>query len=446
MKTILTILALSCLSFGQYNILNPNPSKPYPSAYYNSQLPGAGTGGPLTHLMPNSAALIVHMTNNGSNTTSGPYHTPGLDDFSSWPLYIGQATDPVWTITGCAGNSTTAPAINGQKFHAQSNLPYNGWPGGPSDSQILIYDLPTQKIYIFYTGNGAGQLPATSGGTFNHSGNIYCNADSWTVGKGYQSGSTMTGGTSPWGQIIRISEVLAGVINHGGYGYTTCSGNNHGVYPADQNGQATVFPIGSGGGSPGQTCTNAGLGADEANWPPNGALVFLDYTTAQLNCFDPAQAPCGGINKMSKLQFAIVRMTTLYGITLGGTGDGDSVALPSFESETAYSWMETHGFPGAQAIANQMTAAMDAYCVSPCTVTTRSGGPWPNASAPHSVRQWNMTQWANISLVGGLGVFGHMHIADPCVALGMEGLPGGCASPPVNTPPAAPSSLAVTVT
>ena len=73
-------------------------------------------------------------------------------------------------------------------------------------------------------------------------------------------------------------------------------------------------------------------------------------------------------------------------------------------------------------MANAFTNLMNTQCVSPwCSVTTRS---WP-----HSLEQWNIS-WAGIPAVAGKNFAGHMHIADPCVAMGLQGLPGGCVGGP----------------
>jgi hypothetical protein len=437
-SALLFLVAGALAQTPPYNILNQpaNSNRPYPAAFYNHQLPNAGAGGPLGNLMPGSAQMIQNVTGNFTNFQTGPYHTPGSDDFSSWPLYFGQASDPTWPVQGCSGNSY-ASGLNGQIVHMQPLLPYNGFTGGNSDSNFLLYDQVTGKLWVFYT-FGAGQIPAVPG-TFTHNGNSYCGMDVWNTGPGYQTGSTITGGTSPFGPIMRLQELLSGVINHALYGYSLCSGSGvpTGRYPG-----FTVFPIGSGGGSPGQLCTSKTSPAStDVNRPPNGSLFFLDYTTPQLNCFDPVQPSCPGIAKLGIIQYAILRAATLYGIIIGGTGNGDAVALPSIESETPYSWLQTHGYPGAQTVANNFSAAMNAQCIAPCTFTDRTGGgapgggacvggpcvgTWPNPSAPHSTRQYNTAWWANVSLVNGLNVLQHFHIADPCVALGMEGLAGGC--------------------
>lgn len=447
--TLAIPLLVGITSHAQFTILNQQPvsNRPYSVAYYNKQLPGAGAGGPLTHLMPNSANVVQTVMTNGTGTLvtgGGAWNSPGSDDGQHKPLYYGQSSNPVYAINSC----TTIPSLNNVQFHAPSGAMFNQ---GSFDKEIEIWDqtnnrtvglfggtctasicfaLPTVPSSTCPTGTAASpcQVPVDGG---------FCSADNWVSGPGVGGGdAASTAGLSPFANIIRLTEIVnTGHINHGIRGVTTCNSTNstdnneaHGIYPSK-----TVYPATQLGGAPGQTC--AGAGVASANRPPNGALFFLDYTTAQLNCFNPSLAACPGINKLATWQFMLIEAATLYGITIEDTGNGSSISLPGIESEQAYYFYETNGFPGAKAVAQQFETYMNNHCSGvSCNIITRS--------APHSLIQWNINAWAGISLVNGGDVISHMHVADPCVAEGLQGVSGGCVSS--NTPAAnfSPNSLA----
>lgn len=430
------LLIVAAGAQGQFTILSQHPvsNRPYPSAYYNQQLPNAGAGGPLTHLMPNSANVVnTVMTNGGGSllTGSGAWNTPGLDDEQHRPFYFGQSTDPVYQVSGCTGTGANA---NGQKFHAPPGARYSQ---SDSDEELVIWDQTTNMMFQFYNWSGQLSLPACSGTlsspcNYNRP-NGYCSAVNSVTGSGVNGGGgASTAGLAPMGNIIRLTEIVnVGHINHGLRGVTTCNDTNNGLYPSK-----TVFPAND-GGTAANSCAAAGVSA--SNRPPNGALFFLDYTSAQLDCFNPAKASCAGIAKLATWQFMLIEAATLYGITIEDTGPGNSIALPGIESEQAYEFYDSHGYPGAQTVATGFTNYMNAHCSGPsCSIITRS--------APHSLVQWNINAWAGISPVNGGGVTSHMHVADPCVALGLQGLPGGCVSAgPTASTPVAPTGLTATV-
>lgn len=425
---------------GPYTVLQQQPpaSRPYPGAYYNKKLPGAGSGGPLGHLMANSAAIVSTVMQNGGSslvTGSGFWNSPGSDDGQHRAFYWGQSTDPVYRVSGCGFGSTTL-SVNGQSFHAHSQSPYNR---GSFDEEFADWDQTSNMVFQFYAGDPATfptALPACSGNinspcNFTHNGNQYCSAMNYSTGSGIDAGSgASTAGLAPMGNIIRLTEILnAGHINHGLRAVLACSDTNNGAYPS-----RVIFPANyatiagqQSSGGPGQTCAAAGVSS--TNRPPNGTVFFLDYTTAQLACFDPSQAPCGGINKLLSWQYMLIEAATYYGITAEDTGNGSSVSLPGIESEQGYLFADANGYPGAGAIANQFTNYMNANCPASgdprCSVTNRCPGTGGSAVCAngHSQWQWNLNGWAGISNVGGTGIMSHMHVADPCVIVALQGLP-----------------------
>lgn len=448
---IVFFLVIAAYAQGPFNILN-QPSltnRPYPKAYYNQKLPNAGSGGPMTHLMPNSDSMISTIFAYTPVTSFDGYYaaTPGQQDQGLGALYYGQSTDPVYTVTGCTGPSTST-AVNGQSFHAPSAAPYSQ---GETDEEIQIWDQPSNKIFAFYWGSGgAHTLPACAGSCSFNPGNGYCSVMNYSTGSGIDAG---TGGSSagngPLGNMIRMGEIVtAGHINHGIRVYETCNGTGNGLYPG-----FAVFPANQTSGAVALKCDQMSL--PDTNRPPNGSLVFLDYTQAQLDCFNPAKSSCTGVAKMAPLQYMITEAMTLYGGTIEGTTGSFStsnIGVFKTESEQPYVFYDTHGYSGAAAVATKFTNWMNANCTSPsCVTATRSTTP------PYSAYTWNSHQWAGISSVAGpncpsstCGVASHMHIADPCVTVGLQGLANdgkgtnACVTTTAGTP-AAPTALAVIV-
>lgn len=412
-------------SGGPFTILNQPPvtNRPYPSAYFNKKLPNAGNGGPSGHQMPNSANIVSTVMKNGGSTlvtSSGFWNSPGTDDGQHRSFAYGQSTDPVYQISGCTGPSTST-SVNGQKLHAPSAFPYNQ---GSFDKEGAFWDQTTDMMFQFYGGTSTQLgLPACApGATCNFVPNGgYCSAVNHTTGAGYDGGNAAsTAGLAPMANIIRLTEIYQiGHINHGLRGVTTCVDTNNGTYPSK-----LVFPANVPSGAPANTCANAGVSA--TNRPPEGALFYLDYTQAQLDCFDPSKpgTVCGGVNKLIGWQFALIEATTFYGITMEDTGNGSSISLPGIESEQGYYFYDVNGFPGAKAQADAFTAYMNANCSgATCTVARRCTDANNAICANgHSQWQWGINAWANISLVGGLDIIGHMHVADPCVVIAQQGL------------------------
>ena len=424
---------------GQYTVLNQHPvsNRPYPSAYYNQQLPNAGAGGPVTHLMPNSDNIITTIfSTTPTNSIAGNWTNGlGLNDLQHRPLYYGQSTDPVYQVSGCTG---AGAFVNGMKFHAPSGAPFSQ---SDSDEEIVIWDQTTDEMFQFYHYNSQGTLatlatlPAcsgTSGSACNYNpGNGYCSAQNRTTGSGVGSGTgASTASIAPFGNIIRFTEIeQVGHINHGLRLLTTCNDTNNGVYPSK-----VVFPATQSGGSPANSCSAAGVSA--TNRPPNGTLFFLDYTSAQLDCFNPAKPACSGISKLATWQYMLIEAMTLYGGTIEDTGNGNSLTMSGIESDLSMRFYDAHGYSGAIAQATAWTNYMNTNCSLNCNISPRSNG---------SVI-WQLYPWKGISNVGGTGVLSHLHAADPCVALGLQGLAGGCVSAgPKASTPNAPTGLTATV-
>ena len=191
------------------SIMNQPPvsDRPYPTAFYNQKLPGAGSGGPLNHLMPNSDAVAQTTMTNGTGslvTLTAYWNTPGTDDGQHTPIYYGQSTDPVYQVSGCTGPAA-ATAVNGMKFHAPSAAPYNQ---GSFDREIAIWDLPSNTIFAFNGGSGGPKnLPVCTNGTMSNPCNMPayqyggCSAQKRDTGSGVDGGTGAgSAGISPFWQ------------------------------------------------------------------------------------------------------------------------------------------------------------------------------------------------------------------------------------------------------
>jgi len=451
---------------GPYTILNqPSPANiPYPSAFLSKQLPNAGQGGPTDHLMPNSALIVNEMMRSGDSFGQGSafdllsapgfgpggqtyYASPGQNDGNHNALYYGQASDPVYTLQGCTGGGS---AFNGHTMHApsgaQSSMGFNCTGGNPAscfDKELEIWDQTTNKIFGFY--DLYPGLPACHGACTLNVPNGYCAEADRTADKGYGN-QINTGTISPFGGTTRIEELCGslpcsgsnfGHINHHLRLLHLCSDTGGGVYPSKQ-----VFPDVEAGNTA-YTCSDLKSQLDStfqySYMPPNGALVFLDYTQAELDCFDPTKSACGGIKKLPAWQFPLIEAMTLYGGTLEDTGPYGGVYTSAIESEQAYQWYDSHGYPGAQGIADSFTNWLTANCTGSNCQHFRS-------SSPLSNDRWNLEPFAGLSSTSdGRDVIHHMHIADPCVAEGLAGVPGGCVSAPGGPSGPQPPTISATV-
>src|SRR5207248_769511 len=138
-----------------------------------------------------------------------------------------------------------------------------------------------------------------------------------------------------------------GHINHMLRLLHLCSDTGGGTYPSKK-----VFPANN-GGYPAFTCLGIksgdpayGLTQQDSTFrytymPPGGALVFLDYTQADLDCFNPNLPACSGITKLARWQYPIIEALTLYGGTLEDTGPYGGIMTTAWESEASYYWYET---------------------------------------------------------------------------------------------------------
>lgn len=441
--SIVSAQANPCIT-GTWSITNQPPSTCIPFAQngiYTKQLPHAGSGGPQDHLFPNSAAIIANVMNpNAANfcpgcsgggfgymLAAGPGNYVG--DGIGEPIYFGRSSDPIYKVAGCNLNQgdnypSLYPQWNpiGKTYHIPNRaMPANTNPStGIStchDSFMVVWDQTSNEVLGVYNGCtakiGLDNCTATTVATACATpGWRSCDQANWSTDPGYRVKPGATGAldTPGWALTVRTKEWMPpeGHINHAIYLNTGC-----------ENGPNTVFPDQDG---PAGVCSSAQV---QGNWPGisntnrlfEGNMVFADYTVSQL-------ATLKGL--LPAWQYPFIEAMVYYGGYVGDTGQGTGNISPSrIESNQAY----------AQAsITNPLYAWLEGQ---PGVSKNGIGG---------GVFQYAMSAFT-VPLIAGTDIRGHLHVADPCVPLGMAGLAGGCVSsgpPPVT--PAPPTNLTAIVT
>ena len=413
--SVVAVMCMSGLAFAQSNpcvtgnwtITNQPPDNCMPFAQvgvWTKPLPNAGAGGPMNHLAANSAAIIANIYNsvpgdNGTWRAAGPnnFHQDTLGE----PIYYGRASDPVYRVTACDLNTsngypTSFPQWNpiGKTYHIPNKaLPGNCNPAtstcNPSDKFFVAWDqVSNQVLGVYNSGTSFYGLPQCPGG--GHAGTNAdpclapawraCDQVNWSTGQDFKITPGATGALDvpAWTGVIRTNEWMHGAINHAIYMNTACLGS-----------ATTVFPDSSG---PAGVCST--LGKSDANRPQLGALVFFDYTDAQIDAMN-----------LPAWQKPIVMALAHYGGYIGDTNSGRGTLAPSrMESDAAYEVAGTQ---------NPLYGWLTGQ-----SGVTKSG-------ASDSSFTYAMSLLAGIPNVNGTGPIAHMRIADPCISLGLAGLSGG---------------------
>jgi len=471
---------------GGWDILHQPPADAsffYPNGLVSKPLPNAGSGGPTAHLMPNSDAIVAVLLGETSSGGVGPQPTstsggfltgsfasPGADDGGQIPLYFGQASDVVYRpvdVKYCGplfaplAKKDASGFVTNLTFHAPAGALYSGQ-GGGDDNSLAIWDVSGQgisagKVVGFYTCcGGATALPACPGVgadgamhagtpsdpcTFKAGGAAYCSWADPVGGSGFGGGSAIDGsnGTGPYSAWIRDVELLYGHVQHASNWNTNCEATAGGTEPK------VVFPASLEPGNTGALpCTN-----QTALAPPNGALFFLDYTGAQLDCLNPARPACNGadgkpITKLDALHYVFIEQMTRFGGYQSDTGGPAStpgnLAFYHVESSEPYAYYSTHGFPTAlTGTCPDCYGTFRRFFVAHCSGAASDPNNWcyvNERQPPDSAYAWETRIFYGLpftlpgptcsttqAAAGRCGVGKHLHIADPCVAVAMAGLP-----------------------
>jgi hypothetical protein len=453
----------------------------YPNGLVSMRLPNAGNGGPTAHLMPNSDRVVSTLLGYSSNGAvpyaggggflTGTFASPGYDDGGEIPLYIAKPTDPVYkpiNVTSCGpvfaplAQKSSSGLITNLTFHAPSGALYSGY-GGGDDNTLTVWDLSGKgisngKVLGFYTCcGGMTTLPACPGvmpadGKYHagtdadpcvmdaQGGGNYCSWDDPQTGSGFGGGSAADGsnGTGPFAAMARFKEILSGSIPHAMNANTSCEATAGSAEPK------VVFPATLEPGNSGAfACQD-----QTALAPPNGALFFLDYTDAQLDCMNPARPTCTGpdqaaVPKLNAVQYVFVEQLCHYGWYQSDTGGGSPGGLSTYHNEASepYLYYSENGFTDPNALTGDcpdcfqtFQTFMNANCSGLDTDPTN----WCYTNTntpPGSAFRWETRIFYGIPLnlsgpacteaeatADACGVGKHLHIADPCVPVTMAGL------------------------
>lgn len=365
---------------------------------FTRQLPNAGVGGPTDHLASRSAQIVANvLTNNGTHAVNDLNKvfvaTPGYDAYSQKPLYYGNSSDPMYYINSCGGNCNAAGTYWRIPNQAYSNQ--NGY-GGTPDPWIVVWDQTTNEVISIFnyfqfpncTATNQAQAQATC--SIDFASGTGAQVSNWTTSRDYALGSGEGhGGNSleskGMATVIRANEWIAGQINHALYINVYCTSSAE-VYD---------FPAYNNGGI--LKCNQANRSqfnnSDKTLAPNLGSLLFLDYTDAEIDSFN-----------LPAWQKPLIKALAHYGGYVGDT-DGDLVGfiVSRIEGGEAYE---------KASLTNPLYAWLEGQGLSPIT-----------ASAPQSLKRWNLPVFDGLPNLAS-----HLHIADPCVALGLAGRPGGCVS------------------
>lgn len=391
---------------GTWTISNQPPDSCLPFAtngIFTKQLPGAGSGGPMNHLYANSDAIISNTmtgTDMGIFRVAGPknYHQDTLGE----PIYYATARDPIYKITACYYNGPASSDIHnpvGHTFHIpnkalfSNNNPTTGAAYG--DEFFVVWDQTSNFVLGVYAykeysslANCTATTPAAACPTPSTWRSCAQSDFSTGVDYGIHPGATGALNAPGWALAIRTDEWMHGEINHALYLNTGCEA------------VGAVFPNAS------PSYTAAICSPNQTLRPHEGNLIFLDYTDAQINAM-----------KLPAWQKPIIMALAHYGGYIGDTNNalkGGPINVSRVESGQAYQMAGLNN-PLYAWLTGQLGVTKHGASDNSYTYEMATFGGIPNVTGPNCPST-------------PCGVISHMHIADPCVALGLAGL-SGCAAP-----------------
>jgi hypothetical protein len=420
---------------GPWSLTHQEPStcRPYAGSMWTKRLPADI----MSHLQPNSKTVMpVWMQSRGGKDSRYwidlVWPTPGSADYRGQGLNYGKATDPLYKYTCNAPNhscSRTNPTT-GLYFHLPvgssislvdpGDAWYFAW-DQTNDLILEIYryqenvspDTPMTKIQPC-----RGTTPETACEiTLDHSiaGAISRKTtDAAHVRNISGLGDSLS--SAPQALTIRASEMIDGEINHPLYIVTDCVNDN-----GNPDGGTAVFPAYPYSGSYG--CGAGYIGHPEASpyRPYQGNLIFADYTDAQIAAMN--------IPSHNKI---VLRALAHYGAYVGDSSNWSNpgIFIENYESMQPY---VDAGIKGTDIpIWNWLQKTEGMECSGPdgttqCKFNFHVLKGVPDLAGP-------------LCPTTPCSPLHHFHIADPCVAKGLAGLPGGCGTPA----PIQPKGLTVT--
>lgn len=239
---------------GPYTLQNQQPNMPVayslnPNSIMGKRLPS----GVLNHLWGNTATVTNSnlygkciSTDCGNAPTGGAGSSWGSTSYSSYgnygttAFYWATASDPYWIVNGCVycvKGWTSGP------FHAPSNMLLPGANfTGDADAQLTIWDQASGMVVSVYGSPGytvptyTGTCPGTAGagtvaspcvlpGLTSASGavsNFFTDRDWQSTNLSSQLNMTSSLGLAPNAGMVRVNEIIAGLIPHAEYDSTDC--------------------------------------------------------------------------------------------------------------------------------------------------------------------------------------------------------------------------------
>jgi hypothetical protein len=364
--------------------------------------------------------------------------TPGSDDYGR-TLYYAQPTDPYFNLNQSCEYTKN---INGPAFRAPDQAPYSNtyrtdYGNGGADSDIRVFDPSSNVIaggytnWNSYTSNmlvGSSNAQSPMGTKMNvGSGcglakNIWTDQD-WGSPNGWSNSQGAEGSANwaPMATVVRNDELMQGLVAHALTWLVSCDGHYTGS-GGTYNDATHVFPanadtwICSSGTEP---------------MPPNGALLYLDYTPAQIAAMN-----------LPAWQKIFLSAASTYGGYFGVSSRQAAIAISGqegTESGLAYQWQTggTLSFPPDN---GEKGFTISGGTPDPVFDYLASQGVPCNKGSGSSACKYPMNAWANIPALTGpscpstpCSVGQHWHMADPCVAAGLAS--GGAGNQgPVPTP------------
>ena len=398
---------------GPYSILNQEDitNVPSPNSLFGKRLPVDV----MSHLAVNSEieaqeSMLACIGSGCSPFSQIVIAAPNsTQDNNGVPFYYGQASDPFYMCGNQSGYNScgNTPTVSG---YSPTNVPFHAPSGaqpssGDSDQFTQIWDQESNNMIYLYWGT-SGNRPAH---TFpacpnsSHTGTLGdpCSFPAADYGTMNDRDETRAYGIISGDSLnvaaglghVRVQEFIQGQINHPIYLNTACQ------QPSDGDGgsstvPAIVFPNTIYGA---QSCGGQ-TGANLDHAPPGGALIFLDYTDAQLALLQPY---------VPAWQYVLLQGMSHFG---GYVGDTGTPLHPSrIEDATAYN---------AAGISDPLPSWLNGQ---PNDVGTTCGSQGCNLN-------WQNMKWrgscptANGGVDNLCSLSSHIHIADQCVAKGLAGM------------------------
>jgi hypothetical protein len=350
---------------------------------------------------------------------------PGANDLQK-PVYYATASDPWYEIKNCP----EAPGVD-VKFHAPNLAQYSngGEPTGCTDQLIAIYDQ-SQEIFVSayrcatYDSSG---FPSCTATTPDEACLVPspsdCSAERVGVDRDWGWGGDKTytttingvtevlgsaGDNLPYGAagsdgLVRFEEFMHGIDHAFASGIYCTNSQNPMIFPATITAaicNSTMFGESS-------------VGAQGAEYAPNGSLAFLDYTDAQISAME-----------LPPFQLNLVTALAHYGTYVQVTGGEPGMGFSPGGGDVAESGMAYYQATGQQhpffSWLNGQKVGSPSYPGGQETIDCGDFAP------PDSQYRCNFGGLYGIPDVDGKDISGHIHIADPCLVKRMLGVGGAC--------------------